>query len=64
MFQEKEKKNYVNIGVRPKTKELLLDNCIKEFLFHNPQFKGMRISQDFILGKIIEDYLRDGEYEP
>lgn len=32
-------------------------DCIKEFLEHNPTFKGMRISQDFILRRIARHYL-------
>jgi len=39
------------------TKKLIMLDCIEEFLLYNPDFKGMKISQGFILKKIAEHYI-------
>lgn len=39
------------------TFNLVMDNCIKEFLRYNPEFKGMHISQNHIVRRIAEHYI-------
>ena len=63
MSQQNLNNGYVNLSVSPKNKGLLLDNCKNEFLFHNPKFNGMKLTQDFLLGKIIEHYLKDSDFD-
>lgn len=62
MSQNNINKTYVNLGVKPKEKKRLLDNCKKEYLFHHPEMKGIPLSQNFLLGKVIDFYLKDSEF--
>ena len=62
MSQNNLNKTYVNLGVKPKEKMRLLDNCKKEYLFHHPEMTGIPLSQDFLLGKVIDFYLKDSEF--
>ena len=62
MSQNNTNKNYVNLGVRPETKKRLVDNCKKEYLHHHPEMKGIPLSQDFLLGKVIDFYLKGSEF--
>ena len=48
--------NYVRISVSIETKNKFKD-CYTEFLEARPEFKGMFLSEDFILNKIIDYYL-------
>lgn len=40
------------------TKDLILKNCTTIFLKEHPEFKGINISQGFILRRIAEYYLK------
>jgi hypothetical protein len=35
----------------------IMNECVKDFLEHHPEMKGMNITQNFILLKIAEYYL-------
>ena len=48
----------VKLTVSPETKEKLMNDCVKEFLIHHPELKGMNITEEFIEIQIIEHYLR------
>jgi len=48
---------WTKLAIKSDTKEMLLNECVKEFLRHNPAFEGMNITQDFILMKVITFYL-------
>lgn len=49
--------NYEPLSVRKNVKELVLKDCVKEFLRTNPDFKGMNITQSFIIERIALSYL-------
>ena len=38
-------------------KQLIMEACLNEFLEHHPEFRGMHLSQNFMLQKIAEFYL-------
>ena len=40
------------------TKNMIMTDCVEEFLSHHPELAGMKITQDFILRKIIDFYLK------
>ena len=40
------------------TRELIVEDCIKEYLSHHPEMEGAKISQNHILKQIAEHYLR------
>ncbi len=40
------------------TKKIIMDDCVKAFLKDNPDFQGMKISQNFILKRIAKVYLK------
>jgi len=39
------------------TRDLILNDCIQEFLKSNKDFEGINITQDFILRRIARFYL-------
>jgi len=39
------------------TKQLIMSDCIREFIKYNPDFDGMNITQGFILKKIALHYI-------
>jgi polyphosphate kinase 2 (PPK2 family) len=50
-------KKYRALFVDISTRELVRNECKKEFLRHHPEFEGMLITDDFIIKKIAEYYL-------
>jgi len=38
--------------------DLIVINCINEFIEHHPEFHDMKISHNFILRKIAEYYIK------
>lgn len=53
-------KNYTDIMKCSKeTKDLIMINCKDDFLEHHPEFKGVNITQGFMLKKIAEYYLHN-----
>lgn len=38
--------------------KMVTEDCVNEFLEYNKDFKGMKITQNFILLKIAEHYLK------
>lgn len=49
---------YEHLSVRPDTKTLVMKNCIEEFLKYNPKFKGMHITEEFIIRRMAEHYMQ------
>ena len=49
---------YVHIVVKKENKEKLMNECVKLFLEYHPEMLGMKLSQDFMLSKLIEYYLK------
>jgi len=39
------------------TFDLYMEECKTKFLKHNPQFKGIKITQEFILRRVALSYL-------
>lgn len=52
------KRNQVHLVISPETKKLIMVDCMKEFRRNNPEFDGMKISQDFLLKWIGKVYLK------
>lgn len=50
--------NCVHLICSKETKDIILNECTKEFLQHHKEFKDMKLSQSFILKKIAEFYLK------
>lgn len=48
----------VKLTISSETKEKLMNECVKEFLIHHPELKGMKITEEFIARQVIEHYLR------
>lgn len=51
----------LHLAVTKPTYELITKKCVEEFLKFNPEFKGIKISHNFIIEKIGKHYL---ESEP
>lgn len=49
--------SYNNLAVKDETFNLVTVSCMEMFLKHNPQFKGLKISQDFLIKRIALAYL-------
>ena len=49
--------NYVNLACSRETKDIIMKDCIEEFIKNNPKFEGMTITQEFILRRIAKFYL-------
>jgi len=47
-----------NLKCSKETKKLIMEDCVKMFLEDNPDFQGMKISQNFILKRIAKVYLK------
>ncbi len=41
------------------TKDLIMNDCVKEFISHHREFEGMKITHGFMLKKIAEYYLKN-----
>ncbi len=41
------------------TKDMILNDCVKEFLGHHPEFEQMNITSGFILRRLAEFYIKD-----
>lgn len=52
-------RNYgVHMTCSEETRDLIMQDCLNDFLTHHPEFKGMKLSQGFMLKKIAETYLK------
>lgn len=49
---------YKVLAVKLETHDLVMKNCLKEFLKENPKFVGMKISQNYLIKRIAEFYLK------
>jgi len=49
--------NRKHLLVDYETFDLVMKDCIVEFLEHHPEFSGMKITQNFIVKKIANHYL-------
>lgn len=49
--------NYCHIAVRKDVRDRLRNECKVVFLKHNPEFKGMKITDNHIMNRIIDYYL-------
>jgi len=54
-----EKKYIEKLSCSKSTKKLIMQDCIKEFLRHHPELKGMNITQNIILRNMAEFYLKE-----
>ena len=50
-------KSYRKLNVRPDTFNLVMVECVEEFLKYNPSFEGMNITQEYIVKRIAKKYL-------
>lgn len=50
--------NNRHLAVTEETFNMIMKDCIKEFLKENPKFIGMRITQNFIIRRIADFYLK------
>jgi len=50
-------KLYKQLNIRKETFNLVMDDCVEEFLRYNPKFEGMNITQEFIVQRIAKSYL-------
>ena len=50
--------NRKHLLVDYETYDLVIKECISEFLEYHPNFSGMKITQNFIIRKIAEHYLK------
>ena len=48
---------YRHLAVSEEVFNKIMIDCKKEFLEYNPQFKGMKLSHNFILNRIADKYL-------
>ena len=46
-----------HLAVDHETYELVVINCVNEFLNYNPEFKGMKITHNHIIRRIAEHYI-------
>lgn len=51
--------NSVHLTCSEETKNLILNDCVDEFMKHHKDFNGMVVSQGFILKKLAEYYLEE-----
>ncbi len=54
-----EKSYSVKLTVSSSTKNLVVEHCIKEFLNHHPELKGMKITENFIVRQLAQFYLKE-----
>lgn len=47
-----------NLKCSSSTKKMIMEDCIKLFLEDNPEYEGMKITQNFILKRIAKYYLK------
>ena len=40
-----------------KTRDLIMGECVKEFIENNPEFKDVQVTQEMILKRLAEYYL-------
>jgi len=52
-------KRFKHIVVDEDTYNLIMGDCLNEFLEHHPDFEGMKLTQNFILKKIVDYYLNN-----
>lgn len=50
----------MNLRVEKEDLDLLMNECIEEFLKHHPEFKGMRLTHRFMFKTVVKHYLREG----
>ena len=50
-------KSYKKLNVRPNTFNMVMEECVEEFLKYNPSFEGINITQEFIVQRIAKKYL-------
>ena len=48
----------MHLACDKETYDMITKNCIQEFLKHNPKFLGMKITQNMILRRISDHYLK------
>lgn len=48
----------VHMTCSSEVKDMIMIECKKDFLRYHPEFKGMKMSQGFMLRKIAETYLK------
>jgi hypothetical protein len=46
-----------HLAVSDETYNKIVVDCKKEFLKHNPDFKGMKLTHEFILNRLARKYL-------
>lgn len=56
MMLEKNYKEHMTCS--KETKDLIMDQGVKDYLRHHPEDKGRNITQGFILRKLIDTYLK------
>ena len=47
----------MHLAVNPDTYVMVTEKCVSEFLKHHPEFKGVKISHEFIIKRIAKYYI-------
>lgn len=56
-------KKWVQIKCKAEDRDILMGDCTKEFLNHHPEFTGQKLTQRFMLRKLINFYLDKDHWE-
>lgn len=51
-------KKYVRLSVTQETKDLIVNQCRKEFLKNYPNMRGVFLSEDFLVDRVGKYYLK------
>ena len=51
--------NMLQIWVRSSDKERMMTECKEEFLAHHPEFRGAKITHNFMFRKLVDYYLEE-----
>ena len=49
--------SYKHLAVSKETYNMIVIDCVEEFLRANPDFRDMKISQNYIVARIAKKYL-------
>lgn len=60
---DNERKYKERLCCSKETRKLIMEDCKKEFIENNPEFKDVQITQDMILNRIARYYLDTLEEE-
>jgi hypothetical protein len=50
-------KLFAKLSVTPKTRKMIVSDCVKEYLKHHPEMRNIEITQDKIAFEVARYYL-------